>query len=122
MTELGFLLLTIINIGATIILFAGALNERAMLYPKWHKVGLIVAALGLAFQAIRNIEFLVTGVSPSDADLPLWALKDLGIAIIAYFYLWLGIQAYLDKNKADKFQKNIKTRVRKKNVNNSTSR
>jgi hypothetical protein len=121
MTEIGFLLLTIVNIGASLIIFAGALSERMRLYPTWHKVGLIVAALGLAAQAMRNVQFLVTGVSPLDTDIPLWALKDIGIALIAYCYLWLGIQAYLDKSKADKFQKNIKTRVRKKNVN-STSR
>jgi len=122
MIEIGFLLLTISNLGATVILFAGALSERMRLFPTWHKVGLIIAALGLAAQGLRNIQFLVTGISPSDTDVPFWALKDIGIAIIAYFYLWLGMQAYFDKKKATKFQQETpKTRVRKKNVN-STSR
>jgi hypothetical protein len=122
MTELGFILLTLSNLGASLILFAGALSERMRLFPTWHKVGLVIAAFGLLAQGLRNIQFLVTGVSPSDTDVPLWALKDIGIAIIAYCYLWLAIRAYLDKNKATKFQQETpKTRVRKKNVN-STSR
>lgn len=88
-----FILMTVIDLTAAAIVFVGALNERMRLYPAWHKVGLILASCGLLAQGMRNIQFIATGVSPSDADLPLWALKDLGIALIAFFYVWLAIRA-----------------------------
>jgi hypothetical protein len=98
MSGVMFFLLTVSTIVAALIVFFGALNERMRLYPAWHKVGLIMASFGLVAQALRNIHFLMTGVSPTDADLPLWALKDLGIAIIAYYYLAICVSAHL-KNK-----------------------
>jgi ABC-type thiamin/hydroxymethylpyrimidine transport system permease subunit len=94
MTDAGFLLLTITNIVASIIIFAGALSERMRLFPTWHKVGLIIAALGLVFQAGRNVQFLVTGISPSDADLPVWALKDIGISVVAFFYAYIAYEGW----------------------------
>jgi hypothetical protein len=86
MTDMGFITLTIINILAAVIIFVGALSERMRLYPSWHKVGLITAGLGLVFQAGRNVQFLATGISPTDIDLPVWVLKDIGIALIAFYY------------------------------------
>ena len=92
-----FYLVTFIDLTAAVIIFCGALSERMRLYPAWHKIGLIVAVVGLVCQAFRNVQFIYTGVSPSDADAPLWILKDLGIAIIAYCYLYLGIKASITK-------------------------
>ena len=92
-----FYLVTFIDLTTAVIIFCGALSERMRLYPAWHKVGLIVAVVGLVCQAFRNVQFIYTGVSPSDADAPLWILKDLGIAIIAYCYLYLGIKASITK-------------------------
>lgn len=86
----GFSVLTVTNITAAIIIFSGALREKMRLYPTWHKIGLMVAALGLSAQAFRNIQFLTTGVSPSDTDMPLWALKDAGISLVAFGYLYLA--------------------------------
>jgi hypothetical protein len=86
-----FAILTVIDLGGALIIFAGALGERMRLYPTWHKLGLMMASLGLAAQGVRNIQFMVTGISPTDADLPLWALKDLGIGTIAFFYLYLAV-------------------------------
>jgi hypothetical protein len=94
MQDTGFMALTVTNTVAALIIFFGALSDRMRLYPKWHKAGLILAAAGLAAQAVRNVQFLATGVSPSDADLPLWVLKDLGICIIAFFYLAHGLQSH----------------------------
>lgn len=88
--HLLFFVITIVDISAATIIFAGALSEKMRTYPLWHKVGLMVAALGLVAQGFRNVIFLATGVSPSDADLPLWILKDCGIAIIAYLYAYRG--------------------------------
>lgn len=87
---IGFAVLTVTNLTAAVIIFAGALSERMRLYPSWHKVGLMIAGLGLVAQALRNIQFLATGISPSDADMPLWALKDAGISLVAFGYAYLG--------------------------------
>jgi len=87
-----FTAVTVMDLSAAIIIFVGALSDRMRLYPTWHKVGLIVALLGLICQAFRNIQFLSTGISPSDADMPLWVLKDAGIATIAFTYLIYGIR------------------------------
>lgn len=92
MNDVFFIVMTGINLSAASILFAGALSERMRLYPAWHKLGLILAAVGLVSQAFRNVDFLLTGYSATDADLPLWALKDLGIAMIAYYYLSRAIK------------------------------
>ena len=86
--------MTVIDLTAAMIIFAGALSERMRLYPVWHKIGMLVAVVGLVAQGARNIQFIYTGISPSDIDLPLWALKDLGIAIVAYFYLAKAIQGH----------------------------
>jgi hypothetical protein len=91
-----FVFVTIMDLCAAGIIFAGALSERMRLYPAWHKVGLIVAVIGLTAQAMRNIQFLYTGVSPSDTDMPLWALKDAGISIIAFYYFYLAMCRYFD--------------------------
>jgi hypothetical protein len=93
---IGFSILTVTNILAAFIIFAGALREKMRLYPTWHKLGLIVAALGLSAQAFRNIQFLYTGVSPADNDMPLWALKDAGISLVAFGYLYLAATGKYD--------------------------
>jgi len=94
-----FLLVTVLDVIGAIILFLGALSPRMRLYPAWHRIGLLAAVVGLFAQAGRNIEYMFTGISPSDADLPLWALKDLGIDIIAYTYAGLGVMRWLDSRK-----------------------
>lgn len=99
MISLGFIALTIIDLAAAVIVFAGALNDRMRLYPTWHKVGLILASFGLLAQGMRNIAYLLTGVSPSDADLPFWALKDIGIALIAFVYLAMAVKARMNSKK-----------------------
>lgn len=96
-----FVLISIVDITASVIIFAGALSERMRLYPAWHKIGLIMAAMGLVAQAFRNMAYLFTGISPSDADLPLWILKDAGIATIAYFYAAKAFGAGLASARAE---------------------
>lgn len=92
---LFFLLLTIADLSAALIIFFGALSERMRLYPTWHKIGLITACAGLAAQGYRNVYYLMTGISPSDVELPLWVLKDLGICIIAFTYFTIGVRVYM---------------------------
>jgi hypothetical protein len=77
----------------------GALfTDRLQKLPRWHRMGLSVGALGLLFQGMRNIQFLATGVSPSDADLPVWFLKDMGYALIAFHSVWLILAGKLHLN------------------------
>lgn len=106
MTNAMFILVTVIDFTAALIIFAGALSERMRLYPTWHKVGLITAAFGLLAQGVRNVQFLVTGISPSDADAPFWVLKDVGISLIAFFYAYIGYKGWREaKNKPTKPRK-----------------
>ena len=56
-------------------------NEDVLI--KW---GAIIACFGLVGQVLRNIQFLVTGYSPHDAEIPLWMLKDLGLCVMIFGY------------------------------------
>ena len=113
MTNLFFFLITLIDIAAAIIISMGGLSERMRLYPAWHKIGLQVAAIGLIAQAFRNIYFMITGVSAQDSDLPLWVLKDLGIAMIAFGYVSIFLKEHLDSKDLD-IIRYIKDKVTKK--------
>lgn len=88
----GFSFITFLDLSAAIIIFLGALSERMRLYPMWHKVGLIIAVVGLVDQAFRNLQFILTGYATPDNVAPLWAMKDVGLAIIAYTYLYIAIK------------------------------
>ena len=45
--------------------------------------GLLIGAVGLMWQAFRNVWFLVTGESMTDNDWPMWYLKDFCFFMIA---------------------------------------
>ena len=57
-------------------------------FMKKHILGqtaVVVMGLGLLGQAVRSYIALTTGHAPTDAELPLWYMKDLGIVLwIAY--------------------------------------
>ena len=55
----------------------------------WLRTGIGFFGLGVLFQAYRNLQFLVTGVSPTDAQLPLWALKDIGGTMVALWAVYM---------------------------------
>ena len=80
-----FILMLIIDIVGVIAIatymFIKADDHSVML-----KAGMVITIAGLVGQIGRNIYFLSTGVSPSDADLPLWALKDIGITWLALVF------------------------------------
>ena len=71
----------------------------------WLRTGIGLFGLGVLFQAYRNLQFLVTGVSPTDADLPLWSLKDIGGAMVASWAVWMLIR------HADRLRKIIRSLV-----------
>lgn len=101
----GFSFITFIDLSAAVIIFLGALSERMRLYPVWHKVGLITAVIGLVAQAFRNLQFIFTGYAAPDNVAPLWAMKDVGLAIIAYTYLYIAIKPKLNPNPKRKASK-----------------
>ena len=96
--QLFFVFATICNLFAAFWILGALFTDRMQQLPGWHKVGLSVGALGLLAQALRNIEFLVTGVSMSDTELPFWFLKDLGYALIAFHSVVLICQGKLKMN------------------------
>lgn len=100
MNSTGFLIITFLDLTAATIIFLGALSERMRLYPVWHKVGLLTAVVGLVFQAFHNIQFIALGHLHNETDMPVWVMKDVGLAIIAYTYLYIAIKARLNKPKA----------------------
>jgi hypothetical protein len=93
-----FIFATAVDFLAAFWILGALFTDRVQKLPRWHLMGLSVGALGLLFQGMRNIQFLTTGVSPSDADLPVWFLKDMGYAIIAFHSIWLILAGKLHLN------------------------
>lgn len=94
-----FILVTIVDLVAAGWILAALFTPRLQTMPKWHRVGLLVGSVGLLAQALRNIQFLTTGVSASDSDLPLWFLKDLGYGLIAFHSIFLVFSGRLSLAK-----------------------
>jgi hypothetical protein len=94
-----FIFATVVDFVTAFWIIGALFTDRLQKLPRWHLMGLSVGALGLLFQGFRNIQFLLTGVSPSDAELPIWFLKDMGYALIAFHSIWLILQGRLHLNK-----------------------
>ena len=77
-----FAFVTVADLAAALVVAWGLVFARMNSLPASHKLGLVVVAFGLMWQAWRNIVFLATGHAQTDADSPFWALKDLGFFII----------------------------------------
>ena len=48
------------------------------------KVGISIAAAGLVFQACQLVVMLLAGALPHYIDVPLWALKDVGLFMCGF--------------------------------------
>ena len=94
-----FIFATVVDFVTAFWIIGALFTDKLQRLPRWHLMGLSVGALGLLFQGFRNIQFLLTGVSPSDAELPIWFLKDMGYALIAFHSIWLILQGRLSLNK-----------------------
>jgi membrane associated rhomboid family serine protease len=81
---------TFTNVMAVAFVFIGAAMPHIMKEDPVIKVGAFLACFGLMGQALRNIQFLMTGISPPDSELPLWMLKDLGLVIMIFGYAMRG--------------------------------
>lgn len=93
-----FIFATVVDLVAAFWILGALFTDRLQRLPKWHLMGLSVGALGLLFQGMRNIQFLMTGISPSDSELPIWFLKDMGYALIAFHSILLVLQGRLRLN------------------------
>lgn len=93
-----FIFATAVDFVTAFWLLGALFTDRLQRLPRWHLIGLSLGALGLLFQGVRNIQFLMTGISPSDAELPIWFLKDMGYALIAFHSIWLVLQGRLHLN------------------------
>ena len=115
----GFFLLTILDMVTAVMIFFCALNERILLMSVWYRVGLIVAALGFAAQGALNLPYLIFGTQLYANEIPFWALKDVGIAMVATHYFWLVLRdkrklgTALENDRIKKTEKPKKPRVRK---------
>lgn len=74
------------NIMAIAFVFVGAAKPHIFAEDLLIRVGAMLAAFGLLGQVLRNFEYLLTGNSLSDAQLPLWMLKDLGLCLMILGY------------------------------------
>ena len=69
-------------------------------FMKKHILGqtsLVIMGLGLLGQAVRSYIALTTGHAPTDAELPLWYMKDLGIVIWISYELLKSLGKLEDK-------------------------
>ena len=93
-----FVFATVVDFVTAFWILGALFTDRMQKLPRWHLIGLSMGSLGLVFQGVRNIQFLTTGISPNDADLPIWFLKDMGYALIAFHSIWLILQSKLHFN------------------------
>ena len=77
----GFFELSALVLFSTFIIGREALALNTIL-----KTGLITLSLGLAVQLARSVHYLNYGTYPVDVHFPLWVLKDIGGALILYYF------------------------------------
>lgn len=92
MDIVGFVLITVFDLVGALIIAMSVFHPKLDDFPKVFKFALVFAMLGLVGQAGRNIMFMLTGVSPTDSDLPIWAFKDIGIGLFSFSWLWYKIK------------------------------
>lgn len=99
-----FIFVTVLNLTTAAWILLALFTVKFQAMPKWHRIGLVVGSMGLLAQALRNMQFLLTGVSMGDSDLPMWFLKDLGYAIVAYHSMYLVFTGHLKLDEGAKLQ------------------
>lgn len=78
-------------IGVAVIVM-GLFREHQRFYPSWHKIGLIVMAVGMLAQGVECVHYFLTGSTATVFGLPTWAFKDYSVAIICGGYVWMAHQ------------------------------
>ena len=72
---------------ATLVLFTSDSPLAIM-----QKVGVAFLVLGLVVQLARSSHYLVHGFYPVDVYFPLWITKDIGAAVLIYYYSFIKIK------------------------------
>jgi hypothetical protein len=86
-----FVFLSIINVGGIAACVWLQLQCQTIGKHWFLRTGIGLFSVGLMGQLLRNVIFLYTGVSPTDADWPLYALKDLGGSMVAAWVAYMLI-------------------------------
>ena len=78
-------------------IFAGILaysifNNRIPFDSKWIKWTMVTACMGLLGQAFRSMYGIVTGMAPTDAEMPFWIFKDYSEGMFILFFIWVTLQ------------------------------
>lgn len=81
-------------IGVAVIVL-GLFREHQRFYPSWHKIGLIIMAVGMLAQGVECVHYFLTGSTASVFGLPTWAFKDYSVAIICGGYMWMAHQEFV---------------------------
>lgn len=97
-----FVFATFTNVFASLWILGAMFTPRLQSMPKWHMAGLLIGAVGLMWQAFRNVWFLITGESMADNDWPMWYLKDFCFFMIAAHSVWLVFGNRLDLQSTGK--------------------
>ena len=71
---------------AAVLILVALFGNKDIENAKWLRFGLILSFLGLCGQGYRSYLTLTTGIAPRDDEIWLWALKDLGLLVIACVY------------------------------------
>ena len=82
----------ILNLPAALFIGFGLAEGHAVQRHWLFKVSLLVMMAGLIGQFARSYIAIVTGISPTDAEIPFWFLKDFGIALMGVYYLFKSLK------------------------------
>ena len=77
----------LLNLPAALFIGWGLAEGHVMKRHLIFKVALLVMMAGLIGQFARSYIALATGISPTDAEIPFWFLKDSGIILLGVYYL-----------------------------------
>ena len=80
-----------------VLVMALAMRGQFMKKHLFGQAAIVVMGLGLLGQAVRSYIALTTGHAPTDAELPLWYMKDLGIVMWITYELLKSLGKITDK-------------------------
>ena len=92
--EIAIWITVLFNLVGALIL-CWALADGFFVGKHWTvKIAVMLMISGLVGQFARSYIALTTGIAPTDAQVPFWVLKDIGIIMYAVHYL-LQVLGYL---------------------------
>ena len=87
----------LLNLPAALFIGFGLAEGHAIKRNWLFKVSLLVMMAGLIGQFARSYIAIVTGSSPTDAEIPFWFLKDFGIVLMGVYYLLKSLRFIKDE-------------------------